>query len=79
MAVPAGGALIMGMLGLAGTSVASRDTVTGLRLGSAEDVEVSAGAVRSVLLSGADVMISSERNTCLEVASIGLSDVCMCV
>ena len=69
----AGGALTVGMLGLAGSTMGSRDVMTGLRVGSAEDVELAAGAGRNVLVSGADVAITSERNTLVEADSIGLS------
>ena len=68
-----GGALTVGALGVGGSTVASSDVVGGLRLRSAEDVEMAAGAGHSVLVSGKDVLISSERETRFEANSIELA------
>ena len=41
-----GGALTVGKLGISGATVASHDALSGLRMRSAEDVEIAAGAGR---------------------------------
>ena len=68
-----GGALAVGALGISGSTVASTDVMSGLRMRSAEDVQIAAGAGQDVRLSGADVVILSDRSTRVEARSIELS------
>merc|ERR1740117_2152434 len=68
-----GGALAVGALGISGSTVASTDAMAGLRMRSAEDVEIAAGAGQDVRLSGADVVILSARSTRVEARSIELA------
>ena len=68
-----GGALTVGKLGFSGSVMASRDAMSGLRLRSAEDVELAAGADRNIMMSGADVVVAAQDTMKVEAAHIELA------